>query len=414
MSPENSTWPRLAIGRIAEPRLGGNYRNTESVSGRPLIKMGNIVRVGIDLSHIEYIPDGETVSPSHRLRYGDVLFNTRNTLDLVGKVSIWRDELPIAYYNSNILRIEFKPEYCGDSRYFGYVLNSSESIDAIRSLATGTTSVAAVYTRDLLKLRVPVPSKSEQRAIADALEDADRLVSLLERFIAKKQAIKHGMMQQLLTGRTRLQGFGEVWEHRRVTEVGDVLAGKALNASGSGPLRPYLRTKNVLDGRIELEDVLYMPMTDAEFERFRLKRGDVLLNEGQSLELVGRCSIYSDEFETSCAMQNQLLRFRAHPETSPEFAAHLFRYCQRTGVFAVIATKTTSVAHLGSSRLGNLRLLWPADRREQVAIAEVLSDMDAEITAHEVRLDKARALKQGMMQQLLTGRTRLPALESAA
>ncbi|MFK0103732.1 restriction endonuclease subunit S [Streptomyces sp. NPDC091217] len=199
-----SSWPRLEIGRIAEPCLGGNYRNTESVSGRPLIKMGNIARVGFDLSRIEYIPDTETVSSSHRLRYGDVLFNTRNTLDLVGKVSVWRDELPVAYYNSNILRLEFKSEYCGDSRYFGYALNSAESIKGIRNLATGTTSVAAVYTRDLLKLRVPVPPKSEQRAIVDTLEDADRLISSLECLIAKKQAIKQGMTQQLLTCRTRL------------------------------------------------------------------------------------------------------------------------------------------------------------------------------------------------------------------
>ncbi|MFJ4595991.1 MULTISPECIES: restriction endonuclease subunit S [unclassified Kitasatospora] len=254
----------------------------------------------------------------------------------------------------------------------------------------------------------------EQRQISGAMADVDDLIAALEQMIIKKQRIKQSLMQELLTGRRRLQGFGDSWECRRVAEMGDVLAGKALNVSGTGASRPYLRTKNVLDGRIELEDVLWMPMTDAEFERFRVEHGDVLLNEGQSLELVGRCSIYGGEFGTPCAMQNQLLRFRAHSGTSPEFAAHLFRHCQRTGAFAAIATKTTSVAHLGSSRLSSLRLLWPASRREQAAIAEVLSDMDCEITAHEARLDKARALKQGMMRELLTGRTRLPVMESAA
>ena len=69
--------------------------------------------------------------------------------------------------------------------------------------------------------------------------------------------------------------------------MGDVLAGKALNVHGLGALRHYLRTKNVLDGRIDLEDVLQMPMTDAEFNRFRIEHGDLLLNEGQSIELVG-------------------------------------------------------------------------------------------------------------------------------
>jgi type I restriction enzyme, S subunit len=256
-------------------------------------------------------------------------------------------------------------------------------------------------------------SPQEQRKIADVVTDVNDLIASLERMIAKKQAIKQGAMQQLLTGRTRLRGFTIAWERRRVADMGDVLAGKALNVKGAGVLRPYLRTKNVLDGRIDLGDVLLMPMTNAEFERFRIRRGDVLLNEGQSLELVGRCAVYNDEFGAPCAMQNQLLRFRAFPGTCPEFAAHLFRCCQQTGVFAAVATKTTSVAHLGSSRLSNLDLLWPFDRLEQSAIAEVLSDMDGEIAAYQTRLDKAHAVKRGMMQELLSGHIRLPVEEGA-
>jgi len=221
-------------------------------------------------------------------------------------------------------------------------------------------------------------------------------------------------MQQLLTGKTRLPSFGSEWQSRCVAEMGDVLAGKALNVNGTGDYRPYLRTKNVLDGRIDIEDVLWMPMTDVEFERFRIEPGDVLLNEGQSLELVGRCAIYRGELDSACAMQNQLLRFRTRAGTSAEFAAHVFRHCQRTGVFSTIATQTTSVAHLGSSRLSKLRLLWPSDPSEQVAIATVLSDMDAEIASLEARRDKTRAIKQGMMQQLLTGRIRLVKPETAA
>jgi type I restriction enzyme S subunit len=190
--------------------------------------------------------------------------------------------------------------------------------------------------------------------------------------------------------------------------MGDVLAGKALNVKGAGAMRPYLRTKNVLDGRIDLQDVLWMPMTDSEFERFSIQRDDVLLNEGQSLGLVGRCSIYRDEFGAPCAMQNQLLRFRAHTGTSPEFAAHLFRHCQATGAFSAIATQTTSVAHLGSVRFSKLSLLWPKNRKEQQAIADALTDIDNLIATLERVSAKKQAIKQGLMQQLLTGNTRLP------
>ncbi|MFB7613481.1 restriction endonuclease subunit S [Kitasatospora sp. NPDC056181] len=346
----------------------------------------------------------------HALREGDIIFSRRGD---VGRRSIVRagqvgwlcgTGCLAARFGSN--RATVNPEYVA------HYLGSRPAQVWLQDNAVGGT-MPNLNTAILSALPVRLPSRADQDAVVAALEDAQAAIEHIKYLIAKKKEIKQAAMQQLLTGRTRLQGFEGTWEYRRVTEMGDVLAGKALNVSGAGALRPYLRTKNVLDGRIELEDVLWMPMTDVEFERFRIEIGDVLLNEGQSLELVGRCSIYSSEFGTPCAMQNQLLRFRAYPATSPEFAAHLFRYCQRTGAFAAIATKTTSVAHLGSSRLSNLLLRWPADRREQAAIAEVLSDMDTEISVHEIRLDKARALKQGMMQQLLTGRTRLPVKESA-
>jgi type I restriction enzyme S subunit len=267
--------------------------------------------------------------------------------------------------------------------------------------------------RDLKLVSVMLPPVKEQRVIAEAVDDAADQISILERLIAKKRAIKQGMMQQLLSGRMRLAEFSEPWQEKRVADVGEVLAGKALNIGGAGKRRPYLRTKNVLDGRIDLSDVLHMPMTDSEFERFRLEPGDVLLNEGQSLELVGRCSIYSGEFAAPVAMQNQLLRFRAFSETSPEFAAHLFRNCQKAGVFAGISTKTTSIAHLGCSRLSDLRLTWPSEPHEQQAIASVLTDADTELATLTARLAKARAVKQGMLQQLLTGKIRLPVPDSA-
>ncbi len=149
--------------------------------------------------------------------------------------------------------------------------------------------------------------------------------------------------------RTEIGIIPEDWQLQAVGQMGDVLAGKALAARAPGEQRPYLRTKNVFDGRIDLEDVLTMPMTDAEFARYRLKHGDVLLNEGQSLELVGRCAPYGGEFGAPCAIQNQLIRFRALDRVSSGFAAHLFRHCQRSGVFARIAMQTTSVAHLGVS-----------------------------------------------------------------
>lgn len=199
----------------------------------------------------------------------------------------------------------------------------------------------------------------------------------------------------------------EEWEVCPVRQKGEVVTGKALAVNAPGPQRPYLRTKNVFDGRIDIDDVLTMPMTDEQFAQFRIRNGDVLLNEGQSIELVGRCAIYQDEYPEPCAIQNALLRFRARAGVSEKFASHLFRHCQHTGVFARIALQTTSVAHLGGSRFERLRLAWPTEP-EQRAIAEALSDVDGLLGGLDRLIAKKRDLKQAAMQQLLTGQTRLP------
>lgn len=207
--------------------------------------------------------------------------------------------------------------------------------------------------------------------------------------------------------RTEVRVRPPSWTIHPIGRMGNVLAGKALAKNGPGCQRPYLRTKNILDGRVDLTDVLSMPMTDAEFARYRLRHGDVLLNEGQSLELVGRCSMYRDEHREPCAIQNQLIRFRANEDISAAFAAHLFRHCQRSGVFSRVALQTTSVAHLGVTRFKQLHLAWPR-KPEQDDIARILTDVDELIDALAALVSKKRAVKQAVMHRLLSGDTRLP------
>jgi type I restriction enzyme, S subunit len=197
------------------------------------------------------------------------------------------------------------------------------------------------------------------------------------------------------------------WDVCPVRKKGEVVTGKALAVNAPGMQRPYLRTKNVFDGRIDIDDVLTMPMTDEQFTKFRIRDGDVLLNEGQTIELVGRCAMYQDEYPEPCAIQNALLRFRAREGVSDKFASYLFRHCQHTGIFSRIALQTTSVAHLGGSRFEKLCLAWPTEV-EQRAIAEALSNVDGLLIGLDRLIAKKRDLKQAAMQQLLTGQTRLP------
>jgi type I restriction enzyme S subunit len=272
----------------------------------------------------------------------------------------------------------------------------------------GAKNTLQITNTTFLFGRLPLPTQpAEQQKIADCLSSLDELMSAQARKVDALKTHKKGLMQQLFPreGETQprirfpeFQNAGK-WEVKRVDQRGDVLAGKALAVDAPGALRPYLRTKNVLDGAIDLSDVLQMPMTDAEFNRFEILDGDILLNEGQSLELVGRASIYRGEFGQRCAMQNALLRFRAFPSTCAEFAAQAFRQCQKDGTFANVATKTTSVAHLGSSRFSALELSWPS-LPEQQRIASCLSSLDTLITAETQKLEALKTHKKGLMQQL--------------
>jgi type I restriction enzyme S subunit len=398
-------WEVVPLGALVQSVEYGSSAPSKPKGNVPVLRMGNLQSGMIDWQDLVFTNDPAEIQ-RYELHEGDVLFNRTNTIDLVGKTSIYEGERK-AIFAGYLIRVVTRADKL-DAKYLNFVMNT----DLARKHSSKVLSVAVgqanINGQKLRTYPIPLPpTLLEQRAIAAALSDVDLLLGGLDRLIAKKRDLKQAAIQQLLTGRTRLPGHGVPWQEMRTAEAGEVLAGKALDVGGAGPMRPYLRTKNVLDGRIETEDVLKMPMTNAEFERFQILPGDVLLNEGQSLELVGRCSMYKGELPLPCAMQNQLLRFRAYAHTSAAFATLLFRWCQNSGVFAAIATQTTSVAHLGGSRFSDLRLRWPTELAEQTAIAEVLCDMDAELTALEARRDKTRDLKQAMMQELLTGKTRL-------
>ena len=199
-------WEEKRIGEVIKStQLGGNYPNNQVDNIIPLIKMGNLGRGNIVLNKIEYIERGTKPSEKDRLKYGDVLFNTRNTMELVGKVAIWKDELSMAYFNSNLMRLIFDPSFIESNFYMNYVLNSYILIRQLKDIATGTTSVAAIYSRDLFKIIIPLPpTKEEQTTIATALHSFECEIANLEDHLKKYKNIKTGMMQELLTGKKRL------------------------------------------------------------------------------------------------------------------------------------------------------------------------------------------------------------------
>ncbi len=187
-------WEEKKLGEVVlSYRLGGNYKNAEKKSQIPLIKMGNIGRGNIVLDKLYYVDNTQKINRYDVLRLNDLLFNTRNTLELVGKVALWRNELEYAVYNSNLMLLTFQ-----NNIFMNYRMNSYEGRKEIRRYAIGTTSVAAIYTRDLLKLELKIPSSlPEQTHIANFLTTLDKKIKLVDAQIEKTKAYKKGLLQKM-------------------------------------------------------------------------------------------------------------------------------------------------------------------------------------------------------------------------
>jgi type I restriction enzyme S subunit len=268
---------------------------------------------------------------------------------------------------------------------------------------------------DAVNFKYPVPTLAEQETIAGALSDADAWIESLEQLIAKKRQIKQGAMQELLTGKTRLPGFSGEWETKSLGDLGRCQRGVCYNPNTD--LYPFdtpssvrlLRSNNVQDAAVVLDDVQFVDSSRVSPDQY-LTAGDVLICMANgSRSLVGKAGRFQSEQELEALHTYGAFMgsFRPSTESSdPTFVFYLFQTdAYRRHVMLLLAG--SSINNLTPASLESHTVQVPAIKAEQTAIATVLSDMDAEIASLEAKLTKARQIKQGMMQELLTGRIRL-------
>lgn len=237
---------------------------------------------------------------------------------------------------------------------------------------------------DVLSCRLGIPvSESEQSAIATALSDVDALLDGLTRLIAKKRDLKQATMQQLLTGQTRLPGFSGAWEERRLDELASLYQPQTISANLFTEAGFPVYGANGVVGFYHLynHEVWQVTVTC---------RGSTC---GTVNRTVDRCWITGNAMVLNC-------------DSNPKLEKEFFYYLMLAQDMSDCITGTGQ-PQIVRSPLSAFKVRLPVDRNEQTAIATILSDMDTELAALEARLTKTRALKQAMMSELLTGRTRL-------
>lgn len=283
-----------------------------------------------------------------------------------------------------------------------------------------STSQAAFGMNKMRLIKLPLPPKEEQTAIANVLSDSDALIDALEQVIAKKQAIKTATMQQLLTGRTRLPQFAlrpdgtskgykscelgqipEDWEAISFSALCDVRDGTHDSPKYQENGIPLVTSKNIVEDVLDLSQVSLISVEDAlEInKRSKVDKGDIIMS---MIGTVGNAVLLIDE-PLFCIKNVALFKPR---RALGSYLVQVIRSQQfQKNLEDSMDGGIQKFVSLGTLR--SMEIVLPSSD-EQTAIAAILSDMDSELTALEQKLAKARSLKQGMMQQLLTGRIRLP------
>lgn len=260
----------------------------------------------------------------------------------------------------------------------------------------------------LRSFKIPTPrTLPEQRAIATALSDVDGLLGGLDRLIAKKRDIKQAAMQQLLTGQTRLPGFHGDWEVKRLGELLEITSSKRVfQSEWKSEGIPFYRAIElaVLGEAGQVDNELFI--TKSLYDSFRTAHGvpdvgDMLVT---GVGTLGRVYVVRDE-EEFYFKDGNIIWFKIRGAVSAEFLRQL--YLTKVVMKQITdGSAGTTVGTYTISGAKKIEIPFPP-LPEQTAIAEVLADLDAELAAVEQRREKTRALKQAMVQELLTGRTRL-------
>ena len=374
---------------VRDTQLGTTERHKGDICNNPipLLKMGNLTWGGFNLNTVEQLPR-EKFDSTLLLKKGDFLFNTRNTPELVGKSAVWNDELPEAIFDNNINRISFKSGI--DPFYMVAYLNNGRGKAIINSLPAGSTSVAAIYWKDLKNIHITIPPLLEQQKIAKILSTWDNAIATTEKLIATSQQQRKALMQQLLTGKKRLvnpetgRAFEEDWLIKPLKNIAKLQAGKFVKAS-------------------EIYDIQNETL-------FPCYGGNGLRGFTASYTHEGLYSLIGRQGALCGNITLAIGKFHA---TEHAVVVTPFHDVDTKWLYYKLIELNLNQYATGQAQPGlSVKNLDPIDVlvapvKEQQKIASVLTSADREIELLEAKLAHLKDEKKALMQQLLTGRRRV-------
>lgn len=382
-------WEVKTLSTIGKFTKGQGIRKEEATNGEiPCIRYGELYT-----RHNDYIKEyfsfisKETAKTARRLKSGDILFaGSGETKEEIGKCAAFIDNIE-AYAGGDIVilsPVDVSP------LFLGYLLNA-QNIQKQKASKGQGDAIVHISANQLGSIQIPIPpTKSEQTAIANALSDTDSLIENLEKLIAKKRNIKQGVMQELLTGSIRLDGFEKKWLNVSLGEISEITMGQS-------PQSKYYNTKGLglplVQGNADIEDrKTIIRIHTTEITKIG-EPGTTIMSVRAPVGEIAKTNFRCCLGRGVCAIKYK-----------NDFLYHLLIYLEDSwGKYSTGSTFDS----INSSQVMNLEIYIPSDFSEQVAIASIFNDIDEEIETLEEKLFKYKMIKQGMMQSLLTGKIRL-------
>lgn len=396
-----SDWDFVRLTQVAEVR-GGVAKNANVAIADPIevayLRVANVQDGYLDLADVSAIRISKSDLKRYSLMPGDVLMNEGGDLDKLGRGAVWRGQITQCVHQNHVFAVRCGPQL--NSEYLNVWTGTTSARRFFLLAGKQTTNLASISKSSLGEMPIGLPQPAEQHAIATALSDVDALIAGLERLIAKKRDIKQAAMQQLLTGQTRLPGFTGEWEVKTLGDVVEKMVGGGTpsrsNPAYWGNEIPWVTVKDfaTFHPRQAQESITKIGLNNSASNL--IPAGTLITSTRMAL---GKAVVY----DVDVAINQDLKALFVRSSSSVDFLHYWFEHNA-----AKIDDLGSGSTVKGISLTELKRLPFPVMALpEQTAIATVLADMDADLTALESRLAKTRAIKQGMMQELLTGRTRL-------
>ena len=446
-------WTTARVDRVGAVRLGRQRSPDKHTGEHPTkyLRAANIRPSGIDLTDVltmDFTPAERIV---FGLRRGDILLTEASgSSSQVGRAAQWNGEIADCCYQNTIIR--FRP-HAVTPEYALTVFRYYAASGTFGRLARGV-GIQHLGASRFAALRFPLPPLEEQQRIAKAVEERRReireadvhLRSALENLSAQRTEIfataasgelvkraagidghveisktlslmgrnSNGSQEALFENPSVEHSHSEAdtslpagWMMARIDELGEVRLGRQRSPEHhrGEHLRPYLRVANVLEDRIDVAEVHEMNFTPDEYEIYALREGDILLNEGQSIELVGRPAMFRNEIEGVC-FQNTLIRFRAGSAINSEFALLVFLHYLHAGKFSSVARGSTNIAHLGLDRLRSMAMPVPPLEEQRRIVKEArrrLEEVQTQARAVTASIDRLSEMERELLAAAVAG-----------